>query len=105
MKRALLGLLFLLVSAVALAGNHHPVPMALDGKAIITFADDESPRGQGAGNTVLTLAHAPSPASSLRVFRNSVRQRVTTDYALSGTTLTLVLALSSTDVIVVDYRY
>jgi hypothetical protein len=72
---------------------------------LINFVDAESPSGQGAGNTVLTLAHAPGVASSLRVFRNGVRQTVTTDYTLSGTTLTLVLVLSSTDVIAVDYRY
>lgn len=72
---------------------------------IINFADAESPSGQGAGNTVLTLAHAPVTAGSLRVFRNGVRQALTTDYTLAGSTLTLLLALSSTDVIVVDYRY
>lgn len=53
------------------------------------FADQETPTGAANGsNTVFTLAQAPSPASSLQVYRNGILQRATVDYTLDGATLT-----------------
>lgn len=70
---------------------------------IINFVEAEVPAGQGSGVTSLPILHAPG--GSLRVFRNGVRQMLATDYTVSSTTLTLVLALSATDVIALDYRW
>lgn len=69
------------------------------------ITDDETPEGTKNGvNTVFTIKTAPSPASSLKVYVNGQRQRVTENYTFSGRTITFVEAPLSTDVILVDYR-
>ena len=53
-----------------------------------TFVDAEVPAGTINGtNTVFTLAEAPSPASSLQLFRNGIRLKAGLDFTLSGNTL------------------
>jgi hypothetical protein len=71
-----------------------------------TFIDGEAPSGTINGsNTGFTLAAAPSPATSLKCFVNGIRQRYTTDFSVSSTTLTMVTAPATGDSLVCDYRY
>lgn len=46
-------------------------------------------------NVTFVLAHSPSPASSLALYYNGLRQRLTTDYTLSGATITFLSAPTS----------
>jgi hypothetical protein len=55
------------------------------------FTDDETPGGAVNGtNVTFTLASAPSPAASLRLFRNGLLLNPGTDYTLSGSAITIV---------------
>jgi hypothetical protein len=75
------------------------------GSVEIHIIDDETPTGTKNGvNTNFTLAHLPSPTSSLKIYVNGQRQRVTTNYTFSGTTISFIDAPLSTDVILCDYR-
>ena len=67
------------------------------------FIDDETPTNSG-DNLNFTIAHLPSPTSSLKVYRNGQRLRITEDYTFSGQTITLLTALSAGEIILVDYR-
>jgi hypothetical protein len=68
-------------------------------------ADGEVPSGTVNGsNVTFTLAHAPSPASSLKLYFNGLRQRLTTDYTLSGTAITFTTAPDAGGLLA-DYRY
>ena len=52
-------------------------------------------RDTGAGNgstTIYTLTNAPASTSEARVFLDGILQILTTDYTISGTTLTFVTA-------------
>lgn len=72
------------------------------------FADGETPGGTiNSSNVTFTLNNAPSPATSLNLFLNGVRQRVTTDYSLSGLTITFVVGATpqTGDNLVANYRY
>ena len=63
------------------------------GATTATFNDSESPSGIVDGsNTAFTLSAAPSPATSLAVYRNGILQKVGQDFALSGSTVTFVTA-------------
>ena len=54
-----------------------------------TFADAEVPAGSVNGtNPGFTLVNAPSPVTSLALFRNGVLQRLNVDYTLSGAAIT-----------------
>lgn len=64
----------------------------------------ETPTGAINGaNTSFTLANAPDPAGSLRVTLNGTRLTLTTDYTLSGTTLTMLVAPITDSLLRVDY--
>ncbi len=53
------------------------------------FVDMDSPAGVVNGvNLVFTLNQAPSPASSLHLFRNGILQRPAIDYVLNGNAIT-----------------
>jgi len=68
------------------------------------FVDNETPTGAINGsNKTFTLAYTPNPATSLKVYRNGIRQELTTHYTLSGKTLTTVTALPSGTNLKVDY--
>jgi len=56
-------------------------------------------------NAVFTLAHTPASAT-LRVYRNGVRLKLSTDYSVSGTTITFLSGAipQSGDLLVVDYN-
>ncbi|MBL8174738.1 MAG: hypothetical protein JNK48_08710 [Bryobacterales bacterium] len=71
------------------------------------FVDGEVPAGLTNGtNTTFTLANAPDPASSLRLFRNGLLQSAGVDYTLSGNIITFLTgALPQTgDLLASSYR-
>jgi hypothetical protein len=71
------------------------------------FVDAESPGGVVDGsNTTFTLAGTPSPATSLHLFRNGVRQKAGFDFTLSGSTVTFISAATPQpgDTLLADYR-
>jgi hypothetical protein len=71
------------------------------------FVDGETPAGPINGsNVVFTLASAPSPASSLQLYRNGMLQKLGRDYTLAGNaiTFTTVSAPVVEDVLLASYR-
>lgn len=67
--------------------------------------DDETPSGAVNGsNTDFTLVKTPNPTTSLKVFINGMRMRITEDYTLSGKTITFLTAPLTTSIILCDYR-
>lgn len=72
--------------------------------AAVVFVDSETPTGDiDDVNDTFTLANNPT-ASTVKVFLNGIRLQVTTDYTLSGTTLTFITPPSTGDILLVDYR-
>ena len=69
------------------------------------FVEDETPTGSlNSSNKTFTLVSAPAPVGSLEVRVNGQIQILTTDYTLSGSTLTLVAAWPSGTYLRVDYH-
>jgi hypothetical protein len=66
----------------------------------IHMVDDEVVAGSG---TAWTLAHLPSPASSLKLYARGQRLPLTTSYTISGTSITTVDSWSAGD-LYADYR-
>jgi hypothetical protein len=74
----------------------------------INFVDAETPGGVVDGsNTAFTLVNAPSPATSLHLFRNGLLQKGTFDYTLSGSTVTFLSGATPTpgDTLIAEYRH
>jgi len=67
------------------------------------FIDDEEPTNSG-DDLNFTINHPPSPVSSLKVFRNGQRLKLTEDFTFTGQTITLLTALGATEQILCDYR-
>lgn len=60
-----------------------------DGTGVATFADDIVPTGTINGtNATFTLPQSPSPAASLNLFKNGIRQTAGVAYTLTGGTIT-----------------
>lgn len=73
--------------------------------AVGRFVHDETPTGAVDGsNTTFTTANAPV-AGTLRVYEGGKRLLLTTDFTLSGSTITTTYAPPSGSYIRVDYRY
>jgi len=71
----------------------------------IHFLDDITPTGLVNGiNKDFVLPHAPSPASSLKVYKSGARQRITEDYTLSNLTITFNTAPQTGEIILCDLR-
>ncbi len=69
------------------------------------FVENGVPTGAINGsNVTFTLASAPSPTSSLEVYLNGQKLKLTTDYSVSGVTITMVTAPETGMVITVTYR-
>jgi Flp pilus assembly protein TadG len=69
------------------------------------FFIDEIPVGTVNGsNTSFTLTYTPNPTNSLNVYVNGQRLSVTTDFTLSGATLTLNTAPITGSILVVEYH-
>ena len=89
------------ITAIANGTDPSPTP---------SFSDEEVPTGVIDGvNDVFTLANSPSPAISLKVYKNGVRQHegVSHDFVLVGAGITFEAANipQTADIIVADYRY
>jgi hypothetical protein len=80
---------------------------AQGGGSSINFSDSETPSGTINGiNTAFTLAAAPNPALSLIFTVNGVVQKAGgVDYTLAGSTITLVTAPQTGDVLLAWYRH
>jgi hypothetical protein len=77
------------------------------GTPVMEFADAEVPGGAINGvNAIFTLAGAPLPASSLRVFRNGLLQKEDVDFVLAVNTITFTpVSIPQTgDILQVSYR-
>lgn len=73
----------------------------------VGFVDMETPAGTANGsNTLFTLSHVPSPASSVAVFRNGMRLASGLDYTISTNSVTFAAGdiPQSGDVILCSYR-
>lgn len=93
----LLGLLNL-VKAVALAAFRAALLPA-------QFSEGETPGGPVNGvNPTFSLAAPPAPAGSLRVYKNGARLRLTVDYSLAGSVLTLTVPPPGGSWLLADYR-
>jgi hypothetical protein len=63
------------------------------GGANASFVDGDSPAGIVDGsNRTFTLSEAPSPSTSLAVYRNGIMQKAGQDFSVSGSTLSFVTA-------------
>ena len=72
-----------------------------------TFSDAETPSGSINGsNTSFTLAHTPSPAGDLQLYKNG-QQLIAggADFTLATATITMVSAPATGDVLIAFYRY
>ena len=75
--------------------------MAMESK----FIDDETPSGTPNGIlTTFTIVSTPNPTSSLKVYLDGQRMKLTTDYTFSGRTITFLTAPLTGSIITVDYR-
>ena len=73
--------------------------------AVGEFVHDETPTGAVNGsNTSFTTANAPV-AGTLIVYEGGVRKLLTTDFSLSGSTITMTYAPPSGSYLRVDYRF
>lgn len=73
----------------------------------VGFVDSETPSGAVNGvNNFYTLVQAPSPASSLGVYRNGIRLKSGLDYTAAGTGITFLggLVPQTGDVLLCSYR-
>jgi hypothetical protein len=73
-----------------------------------TFVDDEVPGGSiNASNLTFTLAAAPNPVVSLRLYKNGMLLQQHGDYTISGSTITFVSAGApqAGDAVVAYYRH
>ena len=74
-------------------------------QAVGRFVHDETPTGAVNGsNTSFTTANAPK-AGTLIVYEGGVRKLLTTDFSLSGSTITFTYAPPSGSYLRCDYRY
>jgi hypothetical protein len=74
----------------------------------VTFVDSETPAGAADGvNLTFTLANAPSPQSSLALYRNGLFMTPGVDYTLNGAVVTFVAGATPQpgDIITASYRY
>lgn len=83
-------------------------PSGGGGGSAIVFVDAETPGGAVDGvNAIFTVANAPSPSSSLAVYRNGIHLSLNVDYIFSGVTITFATNAKPTagDLLFVTYRH
>lgn len=73
--------------------------------AFQVFVDDEAVGTGDNSEVAFALATAPSPATSLTMYSDGVEDELTTDYSLSGETVTYVTAPGTSVAITADYTY
>ena len=94
-------------SGITLSGSNEAggTGVTISSTATTDFVDDETPTGLVNGvNTDFELANTPIPTTSLKVYVNGSRMRITEDYTLSGTTITFITAPPTGSIILTDYR-
>ena len=70
------------------------------------FVEEEEPSGTVNGtNKDFTIAKAPNPINSLKVYVNGQRMTTTEDYTFAGITISFVTAPPTTSIVRVDYRF
>ena len=72
---------------------------------LVNFSDAEIPTSAGYGWTTFSLANAPNPAASLRIYLNGLVLRPNVDFTLVGSTFTLSQPIVPTDWLSAWYRY
>jgi hypothetical protein len=99
------------ITITNLSGNEGDIPFVdADGTmGLVRPVIGETPSGTiNNSNTIFTIANTPV-SSSVEVFKNGQRLTETTDYTISGVTITFVVAPYTdtyyTDIIRVNYRY
>ncbi len=76
----------------------------LDAQSLKKFWEDETPSGTINGsNTVFTLSQTPLEDAAVDVYLDGLKQIPTTDYSISGTTITFVTAPSIGQILRVEY--
>lgn len=76
----------------------------LDAQSLKKFWEDETPSGTINGtNTVFTLAQTPLENAAVDVYLDGLKQIPTTDYSVSGSTITFVTAPVVGQTLRVDY--
>lgn len=83
------------MNAIKNTVNENAALMAL----LSSFVENEVPSGSG---TDFTIANTPV-AGSVKLYRNGIRQTITTDYTISGANITLTSTIGS-DTLLADYR-
>jgi len=76
----------------------------IDARFTEHWDDAESPSGTVNGtNVTFTLSQTPKDSAAVQVFVNGVYRTPTTDYSISGTTLTFTAAPASGSLVEVHY--
>lgn len=85
-------------------GVNVQAPASAFGASSGSFVDSEVPSGSvNSSNVTFTLANTPI-AGSVKLYQNGIRLKVTTDYSISGVTITFVTAPTTGDLLLTDYR-
>jgi hypothetical protein len=93
---------------VRVDGTSGPCGTSASGGPAISFSDGEVPTGLVNGvNTAFTLMYAPTPDSSLQVFRNGLRMTRGVDYTTIGNAITFLTVATpqAGDILTAAYRY
>ena len=65
----------------------------IDGRHLKRFFEDENPSGAINGsNVTFTLAQTPLENAAVELYQDGLKLEYTTDYTISGTTITMVTA-------------
>jgi hypothetical protein len=73
-------------------------------KFLDDFFEQEVPSGSVNGsNTVFTLSATPHSIKAVGVYVNGIRRRLTTDYSVSGSTVTFTFAPETDSDVYVEY--
>jgi hypothetical protein len=78
------------------------------GGVLPQFVDGETPNGTPNGSTIVfTLAFAPSPSTSLQLYRNGLRMEQGLDYTISGSSISFLPGSvpQTGDILLASYRF
>jgi hypothetical protein len=113
MRRILLVAAVLMSGGIALAVDNSFQPQlgyvlqpteSVTGDGGYVTADGGADAGIG-GQAAFALTHIPLPTASLHIYKNGSRLKLTTDYTLSGKTVTFVVVPLTTDTIEAEYHF
>jgi hypothetical protein len=78
----------------------------VSGKVLADVTHKEVPSGTvNSSNTSFTLTYAPTSADSLSLYLDGLLLNLTTDYSVSGTTITMVVAPAFGQGLYATYQY